>query len=122
MKKSEISNKWFFSDVPVWAKTLQIYIKGDALIITPFLIISSLFYFLNWKFALVITGVFYSLRQIGEMIYWLLQQFSKREYRPYDYGYKNLDNNAIYIIYQLRCLIGATAGISLLIYVLFFLN
>src|SRR3989344_1948583 len=114
MNKSKISNDWFFSDVSWWTKAFQIFIKGDGLIITPFLITSLLFIFLNWKFGLVIIGVFYSLRQLVEMIYWLLQQFSKREYRPYDFGYKNLDNHAIYIIYQLRCLIGATVGISFL--------
>ena len=122
MKRHKVTNNWFFSDVPSWAKFCQIYIKGDSLILLPFLIILIGLGFLNFKFMLISLTVFYTLRQMFEVIYWLLQQFSKRDYRPYDFGYKNLDNHAIYVIYQLRCFVGATIGVCALIYLLFFLN
>jgi hypothetical protein len=51
---------------------------------------------------------------MGEMIYWLLQQFGTRKYRPYDFGLKNIDNNGIYIMYQLLSLSGTVLGLSLI--------
>lgn len=43
----------------------------------------------------------FGLRYLVEIFYWLGQQFGAKTYRPEDFGLKQLDNNAIYIIYQL---------------------
>ena len=59
------------------------------------------------------------VRQSGELIYWLLQQFSHKKYRPYDFGFKNLNNNAIYILYQTFAIVGIIGGLSLLVKLLF---
>lgn len=48
-------------------------------------------------------------------MYWFLQQFGDRTYRPYDWGFKNLDNHAIYIFYQTIMTIHATVAITALI-------
>ncbi len=64
-------------------------------------------------------GVFFSLRHFGEMVYWFSHQFWEKKYRPYDFGFVHLSNDAIYIIYQLTSLastvfwVAVTAGIYL---------
>lgn len=116
--RKQITNKWFFSDVPVWLKVLQIFIKGDLLVIFPFLIFLMILLYLNLEIGIIVAAVFFSLRQIGEMFYWIMQQFSSTGYRPYDFGLKNVSNKGIYIVYQLLNLIAATAGIGILIYLL----
>lgn len=118
--KLNISNDWFYSDPPPILKLLQIFVKGDSLIVAPILFLLLLTRLISLKFMLVSSGIFFSVRQFGEMVYWLLQQFSKTGYRPYDFGLKKLDNNAIYIIYQLLATSSATAGISFTLYWLFF--
>jgi hypothetical protein len=118
MDNSKVSDNWFYSDPNWFFRFLTIFIKGDAIIIIPFLILTIFFLFFLRKLGLIILLVFVSLRFLGEMIYWLLQQFSKKDYRPYDFGFKNLSNNSIYIIYQLFSLCMSVTGISLLIYIL----
>jgi len=61
----------------------------------------------------IVLGLFVAIRQLGEMIYWLLQQFGDKKYRPYDFGLQKLDNNAIYILYQTFALVGVVAGIAI---------
>jgi|SRR3989344_4970433 len=120
MKRKALLNQWFFSDVPKWVKFFQIYIKGDSLVVLPLLIILVLLGFIDARLMIIVFAVFFSLRQMGEMIYWIHRQFYNTGYRPYDFGFKNLSNKAIYVIYQLLSLSGATIGISLLIYVSLF--
>jgi|SRR3989344_53422 len=119
MKRKALLNQWFFSDVPAWVKFLQIYIKGDSLIVLPLLIFFLLLGFINLRWAIIVFAIFFSIRQIGEMVYWIHRQFFNTGYRPYDFGFTKLSNKAIYVIYQLLSLIGATLGISLLVYELF---
>ena len=117
---SQVKNKWFFDDVPALLKITQIFIKGDSFVLLPFLVLLVFLGLMNRELAIIVFVVFFSLRQIGEMFYWLMQQFSNTGYRPYDFGFKNLNNKAIYVIYQLINLVGATVGVSLLVYILFF--
>lgn len=115
-----INDDWFYSDPHPLLRLLTIYVKGDAIAILPIIIGIGLLGFISVKFMLVMFGVFYMFRGLGEMLYWFLQQFGKKTYRPDDLGYKNLGNDAIYIMYQLRSLTSALVGAGLILWVLMF--
>jgi len=115
-----ITNQWFFSNPNSFLRYILVYIKGDAIVLVPFVIIVFLFGFVSIDFMLVLVGLFIAFRGIGEMMYWILQQFSARTYRPNDFGFTQLDNNAIYVLYQLLGMMSAIFGSALLIMILFF--
>ncbi len=114
-KHTEIDNKDFFCDCPSYLKTAGIYIWGDAFIFIPFHIIVFLFSLISLRFGLLVWAVFFSIRSLGEIFYWFLQQFGDRSYRPHDFGFKKLDNHAIYIFYQTIMTVHATVSITALI-------
>ena len=120
IKSGDLTDKWFYAK-PNWIlRQLHIYVKGDALEILPiwiFILITGLF---SWQFMLLEIGIFLSLRGFGEMIYWLLQQFGNKEYRPTS-PHKKLSNDAVYILYQLSGFRNAFIGIVLTLYVLIYL-
>lgn len=103
-----ISNLWFFDDSPWYLKIILIYIKGDTVVLLPFFVSIVVLSFWKLSWAALLFMIFITLRGVGEMVYWIHQQFGDRKYRPYDFGLKSLDNNAIYIIYQLIALMIAT--------------
>lgn len=70
---------------------------------------------------LISYGLFISIRYFTEIIYWLFQQFGPKTYRPYDFGLKKIDNNSIYIIYQIMSVIWTCLGIILIIFALLYL-
>ncbi len=115
-----IDNTWFYRSPNVIWRYLLVFVNGDSLIIAPFLGIILLFGFLSLEFMGIMLGLFVAIRSIGEMFYWMFQQFGPRTYRPYDFGLIRLDNNAIYIVYQLLGLVGAVIGISLVLLLLFY--
>lgn len=119
MKIRDITPSWFFTNTNLPFKLMQIYILGDALVLVPFYIILLLIGIFSLRWMVLLFGVFLSFRFLGEMFYWLLQQFGERKYRPFDYGFKKLDNKAIYIIYQLKALVGLVLSTGLVIFVLF---
>ncbi|MBP9814667.1 hypothetical protein KBC80_05800 [Candidatus Woesebacteria bacterium] len=106
MKIKDITSQWFFTEVTFPLRFLLIFIKGDAMILIPFVLLLLLVGFFSIKWMLLLFGLYFAFRFLGEMIYWLLQQFGNRTYRPYDFGLKKLDNNALYIMYQVCSLIG----------------
>lgn len=116
----DISNKWFFEEPNAFLRYLLIFIKGDSIVLIPFMAIVLLFGFISIDFMLILIGLFIAFRSFGEMIFWMLQQFGGRQYRPYDFGLAQLDNNAVYIIYQLLGLVGTVLGSALVIMILFF--
>lgn len=118
--RKQITTTWFFSEPPALLKHLSIFVKGDALVMVPFLIILVMLLIISLRFGLVVFGIFFATRGLGEMIYWLLQQFGPKTYRPWDYGLKNLNNEGVYIIYQLTSMIHVIVGVTLVFYVLFF--
>jgi hypothetical protein len=91
---------------------MGVYVWGDALIFIPFHIIIFIYSLFSLKFALLVWSIFFSIRSLGEVMYWLLQQFSDRSYRPYDFGFTKLDNNAIYILYQTLMTVYATVSLT----------
>lgn len=120
---NKIDNEWFFSEPGPILKFLHVYIKGDLLGIIPFWVLFIVTAFFSWQFLVLELGLFLCLRGFGEMIYWLFQQFSDRSYRP-STPYKKLDNNAVYIIYQLSGMRNALLGalISVIALVLIFVK
>lgn len=119
MKK--IDNRWFFRDLPQWCKPTLIFIRGDIIFLLPLITALIITAFFSLRFGLLMTGVYVSVRFLGEMIYWLLQQFGDKKYRPHDWGLCDLDNNAIYILYQTFAMTMTVIGIGVVMYALLYL-
>lgn len=117
---SQIDNRWFFDKPNTALRYLLIFVKGDSLVLVPFFFIVLLFGFISLDFMFVMIGLFITFRSMGEMVFWMFQQFGPRTYRPFDFGLTQLDNNAVYIIYQLMGLVGAVLGASLVIMMVYF--
>ena len=97
--------KKFYDNVhPLLVHVFGIFVWGDALVLAPFFIITSIALFIinNIYLTIAVYATYMFLRQFGEVIYWLLQQFSqKKEYRPPDKGWEYLKTDELHIIYQL---------------------
>lgn len=117
-KIKNINNEWFFKDLPWYCKCGLMYIRGDILVLIPFLFLLFFTAFISFRFFGIALGTYIAVRSFFEVMYWLLQQFSERKYRPYDYGLKKLDNNAIYIIYQTTSTAWVVIGILIIFYFL----
>ncbi len=96
-----LTNHRFFSSPPWPLKVLGIYIWGDALIIIPLWGIILAFALIDHHLGIRAIISLYGARALGEMVYWIHQQFGPRTYRPCDFGLTHLDTHAIYILYQL---------------------
>ena len=116
----EVDNKWFFSELPFFVKMFTFYIKGDLIVLFPLLLIIILLGILSLKFMLLMVGTYIVVRNLGEMIYWIFHQFSSRSYRPNDFGFKRLDNHAIYILMQTLAIAGVMLGLAIVFAVLLF--
>jgi hypothetical protein len=117
-----IDTKWFFTELPNQYRFFLFFVRGDLIILLPFLILILLLTFFSIKFMVVMLGVFIAVRYFGEMIYWFAHQFYKHEYRPHDMGFKKLDNHAVYILYQTMSIVGTTVGIGIVIAGLLFMK
>jgi len=115
----QVTTSWFFTDVPLIWKMLLIYVRGDMIVLGPFVLIALLIGFFSVKWMLVTLCLYTAFRFLGEMMYWLLQQFGDRKYRPYDCGFQKLDNHSIYILYQTWSLAGLVLSTSAVLYLLF---
>ena len=116
-----VTNASFYCELPAWCKACSIFIRGDLIVLVPLLIVILSIGFFSLRFMCMVLGVYIAVRELGEMIYWLLQQFGDRKYRPYDWGFKNLDNNAVYILYQTAALAGTVVGISIVFFAILYL-
>lgn len=117
-----VDTKWFFTDIPFALKVCTtIFVRGDAIVLVPLVAALLLSFFISIKFGLIMTGSFIAIRYFGEMVYWLFHQFYDRKYRPDDMGFKNLDNNAIYILYQTISFAWVMTGIAIITATLLFL-
>ena len=115
-KIKAVDNTWFFADLPLLVKVCTtVFIRGDFILLIVVLGV-ALSYLISIKFGLIMTGSFLVVRFFGEMIYWFGQQFSNRTYRPNDMGFKKLDNNAIYIIYQTLANLWVMIGLAIVVY------
>lgn len=84
---------------------LGIFVWGDALIIGPFWLISSviILFLQDWYLFLVILSLFWVVRSLGEVIYWISEQFTERHHNPPATlkGYKFINSDAIWFEYQI---------------------
>lgn len=98
----KLHSQLFFTQTPWFLKLFLIYVWGDSLILGIVWLILGLIAIWNWHIAVLAVMLIVFIRAYGEMIYWFSHQFSDRSFRPPDLGMKNLDNHAIYILYQLH--------------------
>ncbi len=117
----EIDNKWFFKELPPAFKLFLFFVRGDLIVLLPFLVIILIVGLFSIRFMFILLGLYISVRYLGEMMYWFSHQFTERTYRPYDFGFKNLDNHAIYILYQTFAIVGTVLGVSLIFWALLYL-
>ena len=98
----EYFEKNFYTNLPSPFHYIGIYVVGDLIVLIPFILIFFPLIFL-WK-GLWGLGVswtlFMGVRHMFEVIYWFLQQFGNKEYRP-GFPTKRFGNNEVYIIHQL---------------------
>lgn len=109
-KIKSLNDNWFYSNPNPLLRLFLIYIKGDMIVLLPFCLGILVLGLIAYKVAFLIAVAYFTFRALGEMIYWLLQQFGEQKYRPNDFGFKNLSNNSIYIIYQTLALVQLTIG------------
>lgn len=118
--RNKITNQWFFSETNPLLKSLLIFVKGDIIFLLPLVLLIGLSYLLSVKIGSFFTGAYISVRFFGEIIYWINQQFGDRKYRPNDFGLKNLDNHAVYILYQTFAICGVVVGLGHIYYSLIY--
>jgi hypothetical protein len=93
-----------FTETPLlWP--LGIFVWGDALIFAPFwlLIAASILYFQNWNVGVLIFTIFWTVRSIGETMYWFNQQFSTITRNPPERlkGFHLVQSDAVWYLYQI---------------------
>ncbi len=120
-KPTTISNSSFYCEIPAWGKACSFFIRGDLIVLLPLLAVILGIGFISIRYMIILLGVYIAVRELGEMFYWLLQQFGDRKYRPYDWGFTKVDNNAVYILYQTGALAGMVFGIALSLFGLLYL-
>jgi hypothetical protein len=116
----KINSAWFFTELPFYLKFLLLYVKGDLIVLFPLSIAILLLGFFSLKFMTLMIGFYIAIRHLGEMMYWFSHQFYDRKYRPPDFGFKNLDNHAIYIFYQTLSIAWIMFGIFIVCAVLLY--
>jgi len=88
-----------------------IFVWGDAVVLAPFWIIVSLItlFLNNWYLFLLFISVYWTVRSLGETIYWLNHQFAIKDNSNFYktlMGYQFFKSNAILFVYQifLQCI------------------
>ncbi|MFA9288493.1 MAG: hypothetical protein ACEQSA_01285 [Weeksellaceae bacterium] len=114
----QIDNKWFYTNLSPVFKVFLIFVKGDIIFLLPAVLVILAVGFFSLKWMSILLSLYYSVRFAGEVMYWFLQQFGSRSYRPYDFGFTKIDNNAVYILYQTFTSMGLVASLGILIYLL----
>lgn len=88
-----------------WLSWLGIFVWGDAVVIAPFWIISALLslFLRDWILFWLIVSIFWSVRSLGEVIYWLNEQFAAKKRNPPHTlpGYLLVKSEAIWFIFQI---------------------
>lgn len=84
---------------------LGIFVWGDAVILGLFWMIFflSTYFLKNYFLFLFIVSLFWLVRSLGEIIYWLNQQFSPLKRNPPEklFGYFIFKNESIWFAYQI---------------------
>ena len=119
-KMFHIEDAWFYSNPHPLLRLLTIYVKGDMIILIPFIMLIAIIGLWSIKFMCLMYALFYTVRSFGEMQYWLFQQFGAKNYRPHDLGFKKAGNDAIYILYQLIALGTTVLGLGVSVWILIY--
>lgn len=119
-KLFSITPAWFFTELPWYLKAASFYVRGDLLVLLPLLALLLLIGLFSFRFMFLMVGIYIVVRGLGEMMYWFLQQFSNQTFRPPDWGFKKLDNNAIYILYQTGAVATIMLGVAICAYILLY--
>lgn len=117
--RSKVTNKWFYSNPGPFAKFFTIFVKGDMIVLLPFILLVALIGFWSVRVMLLIAALFLTVRSFGEMMYWFFQQFYDLKYRPNDFGFTGLSNKAIYILYQLFTMCLSVLGMATILYLVY---
>ena len=94
---------------------LGIFVWGDAVILGIFWFLTFLicFFLQDWILFLLIISIFWVVRSLGEIIYWINQQFSQINRNPPAnlFGYKLFNNESIWYAYQVfwQCILVISA-------------
>jgi hypothetical protein len=91
----------FYGDTPQWF-WLGVYVWGDGLVLGPFWALSALvWHLLPLEIVLSWVLIFFAVRSIYEVIFWMLHQYAKKDYRPpFLRKVAWLDSESVAIIYQ----------------------
>lgn len=116
----KMTNGWFYSNPYPLLRLFTVYVKGDMLIVLPLFIAIGFVGFFSVRFMVLLYAIFYSIRGFGEMMYWFMQQFGVKKYRPYDFGFKNLSNDAVYIFYQLLSLASTVIALGAMFWIILY--
>jgi len=116
MSRKVITTTWFFTQTHPVLKMMGIYVNGDGLILIPLLLVIIALLLLSFRLGILVLALYFTVRGLGEMVYWLLQQFGPKTHRPYDYGLLHLSNEGVYIIYQLTSMVHVIVGVTFIIY------
>jgi hypothetical protein len=122
MRFQEIDNNWFYTELKGVTRLFLFFIRGDLVVLLPLFVGVLLLGFFSLKFMIIMLGVLFIVRYAGEMMYWFHHQFYDKKYRPDDFGFKNLDNNAIYILYQTFAIAGVVIGAGFIVAALMFMK
>lgn len=120
MRFRSIDDRWFYSNPHLLLRFLTIYVKGDMILLIPIVLGIGLVGWWSIEYMFLMFALLFTIRGLGEMIYWICQQFGPKTYRPYDFGFKKFGNDAIYILYQLYSLACVVIGLGVTIYILKF--
>jgi hypothetical protein len=106
--------------VPFYLIITGIFVWGDAVVISMFWVLASLFSLIvgNWILFLLIISSFWFIRALGEATYWFNQQHSKViRYSPKEMiGYNIYHNDSIWFGYQIFAQCIAVISFILTIY------
>ena len=100
---------------------LGIFVWSDAVMIGLFGLLISLIclLFKDWILFLLIISIFWVVRSLGEIVYWINQQFSPIIRNPPKIllGYKLFKNDSIWFIYQVfwQCVLVVSIIFSILL-------
>lgn len=97
-------NGQVFSETP-WLLLLGIFVWGDGLVFSLFWVIiaAACLFFNDWLLFLLTVSVFWLIRSLGEVVYWLSEQFAvNHRNEPENLrGYAIVKNDAVYFFYQI---------------------
>lgn len=99
---------------------MGVFVWGDAPLIALFWFAASLlvFFLRDLYLFFLIVSVFWAVRSLGEVIYWINQQFSALKRNPPEklFGYSFFKNESIWFVYQLYWQIVLVVSIIFSIY------